>query len=63
MIFIKLNNMGFTPIFNLAFDEGYDAVEMSMSVKLMVYLFDGLFLDAQMSWDSVECFKIGQYLV
>ena len=55
--------MGFTVVFNLAFDEGYDAVEMSMSVKLMVYLFDGLFLDAQMSWDSVECFKIGQYLV
>lgn len=44
--------MGFADIFNLAFDEGYDAVEMSMRIKLKVYLFDRTLLDVQMSWHS-----------
>ncbi len=44
--------MGFAVIFNLAFNEGYDAVEMSMGIKLKVHLFDCTLLDVQMSWHS-----------
>ena len=53
VVFIKLNDMSFAVLFYLAFDEGYDAVKMSMRVKLKVYLFDRPLLDAQMSWHSV----------